>query len=177
MLDKTGTLTEGRPSLRAIDCPSRPDSYVLRLAAALEKGAAHPVALAIVREADKRRLIVPEAQGRKEEPGQGVRGSVEGRQVAIGSAAWLPEALKQAGVDPEQLQSRHDGAAIEFSFSERATFEPFIAALLTNLAGSDFQIVFSGATTFCTVHHHHQLWWTTRQRQVAELLGREGTPV
>ncbi|MBB6677899.1 heavy metal translocating P-type ATPase [Cohnella lubricantis] len=89
VLDKTGTLTEGKPSLAAIDSPAYPDSYVLRLAAALERHSAHPVAQAIVTEANKRRLLIPQAEQVRETAGQGITGIVEGRVLALGSAAWL----------------------------------------------------------------------------------------
>lgn len=89
VLDKTGTLTEGKPSIRAIESPGHPETYVLRLAAALEKKSGHPIALAIAAEAAKRRLLVPEADETKESPGHGVTGIVEGRWAAVGSSGWL----------------------------------------------------------------------------------------
>lgn len=89
VLDKTGTLTEGKPSIAAITSPAYPDTYVLRLAAALERHSAHPIAQAIVTEANKRRLLVPPAERVRELAGQGIAGIVEGRQLELGSLSWL----------------------------------------------------------------------------------------
>lgn len=89
VLDKTGTLTEGKPSIAAISSAGQPETYVLRLAAALERQSAHPIAQAIVTEASKRRLLVPTAERVREIAGQGVMGVVEGRSLALGQATWL----------------------------------------------------------------------------------------
>jgi len=86
VLDKTGTLTEGRPKL--VEAPA---DEVLRLAAALERGSEHPLASAIVAGAEARGLKTPAASEVKFRPGRGLVGTVEGRQVAVGNAALLAE--------------------------------------------------------------------------------------
>jgi hypothetical protein len=89
-------------------------------------------------------------------------------ELDFGSTAWLPGALESIGVDAASLIKRHDGAAIEFSPAERLGFESLIAALLKNLAGSDFMFVTANARTICTVHHHKQLWWTSLDADTIE---------
>ncbi|HKS15691.1 MAG TPA: copper-translocating P-type ATPase [Planctomycetota bacterium] len=86
VLDKTGTLTEGKPKLveGAMD-------DVLRLAAAIEKGSEHPLAAAIVEAAESRGLKIPAASEMKVRPGRGVVGVVEDRAVALGNAALMAE--------------------------------------------------------------------------------------
>jgi heavy metal translocating P-type ATPase len=87
--DKTGTLTSGRPELAAIlSADERDPADVLRLAASVDQASVHVLASAIVRAARARgcELVTPE--GTKEEIGQGIRGLVDGLQVAVGKAAW-----------------------------------------------------------------------------------------
>uniref|UniRef100_UPI003877CAF7 heavy metal translocating P-type ATPase n=1 Tax=Xanthomonas bonasiae TaxID=2810351 RepID=UPI003877CAF7 len=95
VLDKTGTLTEGRPQVTAIGVADGGDATaLLRLAAALEVGSAHPLADAIVRRAadDGVRGTPPLPVAAVETlPGKGVRGRVATREVALGSLAWLRE--------------------------------------------------------------------------------------
>ncbi|WP_369977036.1 heavy metal translocating P-type ATPase [Xanthomonas bundabergensis] len=101
VVDKTGTLTEGRPQVTAVDvAPGGDATALLRLAAALETGSAHPLAQAIVRgvaDAGVRApapLPMPEAV--ETLPGKGVRGRVDGCDVALGSLAWMRELSVQA---------------------------------------------------------------------------------
>ena len=91
-LDKTGTLTEGRPTLT--DVVLAPDADLteddlLRLVAAVEVPSEHPVADAIVRAADGRGLATPPATDFEAVPGFGVRGTVEGRRVAVGADRFM----------------------------------------------------------------------------------------
>jgi Cu+-exporting ATPase len=98
VVDKTGTLTEGRPEVVAIDAaglaPERQDE-LLRLAAALEQGSEHPLAAAIVREAKRRGLSLPAATDFESTTGQGVHGRVGGQQIVLGNA----EMMRQRGID------------------------------------------------------------------------------
>jgi len=89
LLDKTGTLTEGRPSVQRIDASGPSENYILRIAAALERHSAHPLARAIVTAAEKKQLLLPEASAVTEIASQGITGYVEGNQLHIGNAAWL----------------------------------------------------------------------------------------
>ncbi len=92
LVDKTGTLTEGRPRLgRVVAHGIGTEDEVLRLAAALERSSEHPLAAAVVEGARARGLAIPEATGFRAVPGRGVAGTVEGRRVALGSGAFLAE--------------------------------------------------------------------------------------
>ena len=86
IVDKTGTLTEGRPRVVSVDAHAGlSDAEVLRLAAAVERGSAHPLALAIVSAAEDRGLQVPQVSRFVSTTGKGVSGVVEGRAVEIGA--------------------------------------------------------------------------------------------
>jgi P-type Cu+ transporter len=87
VVDKTGTLTEGRPQVTALAAaPGWTESEVLKLAAAVERGSAHPLAAAIVRAAEARQISVPPAEGFTVTEGHGVAARVGGRQVFVGKA-------------------------------------------------------------------------------------------
>ncbi|MFK7869968.1 MAG: heavy metal translocating P-type ATPase [Roseobacter sp.] len=90
VLDKTGTLTEGRPSLTDFVAFSDHDEdQVLALAAALERGSEHPLAEAILNGAEARGIARLDASDFDAITGKGVRGSVEGQQIALGNAALM----------------------------------------------------------------------------------------
>src|SRR5262249_6437277 len=103
VVDKTGTLTEGKPTLMAIETSGgiREDEQ-LRLAAGLERGSEHPLAAAIVKGAEARGLAVPPVGEFRSLTGKGVAGIVEGRRVALGTAPFLAE----QGVATNALQPR-----------------------------------------------------------------------
>ncbi len=82
-------------------------------------------------------------------------------ELDFGSHEWMPAALREAGVEPEQLVPRANGSAIEFDVSERPKFEMLLSRLLMGLTSSDFMLAFPGRAALCTVHHHKQLWWQT----------------
>jgi Cu+-exporting ATPase len=93
VLDKTGTVTRGQPAVTQV----RPATgwmaaEVLRLAAGAEAASEHPLAAAVLAEARARGLVIAEAAGFAAEPGRGVRATVEGRTVVVGTAAMLREA-------------------------------------------------------------------------------------
>ncbi|MFW5682648.1 MAG: heavy metal translocating P-type ATPase, partial [Phycisphaeraceae bacterium] len=90
VVDKTGTLTEGRPSLAAVEpAEGWEESDVLRLAASLERGSEHPLGEAIVRGAEDRELELADASSFDSVTGQGVHGEVEGKQVVLGNRAMM----------------------------------------------------------------------------------------
>ena len=102
LVDKTGTLTRGKPAVARVEALSpggEPD--VLQLAASLEKGSEHPLAAAIVAEAVRRGLTLAEAEEFRSIPGKGVTGRVGGRAVALGNAALLEE----LGVEASPLRA------------------------------------------------------------------------
>jgi Cu+-exporting ATPase len=85
VVDKTGTLTEGRPQVTAIDAVEGwTEVDVLRMAAAVERGSAHPLAAAIVRAADARQIAIPPGEAFTVTAGHGVAARVEGRRVVVG---------------------------------------------------------------------------------------------
>ena len=96
VFDKTGTLTRGRPTLGdVIAAPGFTADEVLDLAASVERGSEHPLAAAILARADEVGLGCRTAEGFEAVTGRGVRGRVEGREVVVGTAAFL----EVAGVD------------------------------------------------------------------------------
>jgi Cu+-exporting ATPase len=116
VVDKTGTLTEGRPSVTAIvPLADLDETAILRLAAALERGSEHPLAEAIVRAAEDRRLALPAAQGFESLTGKGVRGTVDGLAVALGNEAMLRELGIATGPEAERLAVlRGEGATVMY---------------------------------------------------------------
>ncbi len=105
VVDKTGTLTEGKPRLVSVVAqPDFEEELVLRLAAGIERASEHPLAAAIVSGAEQRKLSIPEAREFRSITGKGVTGLVEGRSVALGNRALLDE----LGIDPAMLRARAD---------------------------------------------------------------------
>ncbi|MEV5251848.1 heavy metal translocating P-type ATPase [Streptomyces werraensis] len=107
VLDKTGTVTTGRMSLRAVHTAEGTDEReLLRLAGALEHASEHPVALAVAAGAEERVGTLPEVERFENVPGRGVRGRVEGREVAVGRLSEvfgeLPPELERAKEDAER---------------------------------------------------------------------------
>jgi Cu+-exporting ATPase len=127
VVDKTGTLTEGKPKLVAVE-PAEGFSAdeLLRLAAGLERGSEHPLAAAIVRGAEERGLAPPEARNFQSLTGKGVRGTVEGKRVVLGNAALLAE----EGVDAAALRPRLDALRGEGQTVMLAAVDGRLAGLL-----------------------------------------------
>jgi Cu+-exporting ATPase len=116
IVDKTGTLTEGRPAFReVVTAESFTEEQVLQLAASLEQGSEHPLAAAIVAEARKRNLPLERADDFDSVTGLGVRGLVAGQSLALGNAALM----SQVGADPAAQSDiaerlRKQGASVMF---------------------------------------------------------------
>src|SRR5690606_33223610 len=92
VIDKTGTLTEGKPAFeRVVAVEGVGEEEALRLAASLEQGSEHPLAEAIVRAARERGLALSKPEAFESVPGLGVRGRVDGRRVALGNAAFMQQ--------------------------------------------------------------------------------------
>ena len=108
ILDKTGTITRGEPSLTdVVAADGFAEDEVLRLAASLERGSEHPLGEAIVRGAEARRLTPGEASGFAAIPGHGVAGSVDGRAVLLGNAKLMAD----RGVDAGSLAAESERLA------------------------------------------------------------------
>ncbi|MGP1397118.1 MAG: heavy metal translocating P-type ATPase [Inquilinaceae bacterium] len=115
VVDKTGTLTEGKPRLTAIvPAPGWDEADLLRLAATLEKASEHPLAEAIVAAAHDRGLTLGEAEGFDSVTGQGVHGRVEGRDVALGNARMMDTRGGVAALDSQAETRRRDGETVLF---------------------------------------------------------------
>ncbi len=96
VLDKTGTITEGRPRVTdVLTADAWTEDAALRLAAALERGSEHPLAEAILAASRSRGLDLPDAEGFEAIPGRGIRATVDGKTALFGNAALMDE----AGVD------------------------------------------------------------------------------
>lgn len=116
VIDKTGTLTEGKPAVTAIaTMPGTTEAELLRLAASVEKASEHPLALAIVRAAAERGIPTARVADFDSPTGKGALGTVEDRRIALGNARFLSE----LGVDVAPLAARaedfrKDGATAIF---------------------------------------------------------------
>jgi len=110
VVDKTGTLTEGKPKLVAVEPATGFDAdTVLRLAASLEQASEHPLAAAIVRGAQERKVSLAKPAGFDSRTGRGVVGEVDGKKLALGNRKLMEE----SGVDAEVLKARADALRTE----------------------------------------------------------------
>jgi Cu+-exporting ATPase len=103
VIDKTGTLTEGKPTLSSvIPQPGMEESTLLQLVASLERSSEHPLAAAIVKGAEAKKLALGDVVGFSSSTGKGVKGSVSGKQIAVGNS----ELFREISVDPAPLLDR-----------------------------------------------------------------------
>jgi len=117
LVDKTGTLTQGKPALARVEAlaPGGPvgEDELLRLAASVERASEHPLAAAVVAGARARGLAPAEARDFRAIPGKGVAGTVEGRAVALGNAALLAElGIADRGLGARADALRADGGTV-----------------------------------------------------------------
>ena len=116
IVDKTGTLTEGKPKFeRTVAAPGFAEDEVLRMAASLDQGSEHPLAHAIVAAARERSLALDKAEGFESSTGIGVRGTVRGQQLALGNTALMTQL--SVAVDALKAQAealRATGASVMF---------------------------------------------------------------
>ena len=116
VVDKTGTLTRGRPKLVAVEPANGVDeTEVLRLAAALERGSEHPLAAAIVEAAEERGLELPLSSEFASHTGKGVTGTVDGRMVALGNEILMNDVGAEASRFEEKAdEHRTQGEGVMF---------------------------------------------------------------
>jgi P-type Cu+ transporter len=116
VVDKTGTLTEGKPKVVAVvPAPGFAEKDVLRLAAGVERASEHPLARAIVDAANLRGIAAPEASGFEAPTGKGVTATVDGRRIVIGNAKMLSDSgIPTTALDAEAERLRADGATAVF---------------------------------------------------------------
>ena len=112
VVDKTGTLTEGKPKVVAVvPLPGFDEAQVLKLAASVERGSEHPLAAAIVAAANERKLDLSPVRGFDAPAGKGVIGMVDRQRLALGTAAFLNELhIDTAALSVEAERLRADGA-------------------------------------------------------------------
>ncbi|HUJ38771.1 MAG TPA: heavy metal translocating P-type ATPase [Hyphomicrobium sp.] len=116
VVDKTGTLTEGRPAVTGVQtAPGFSEAEVVRLAASVEKASEHPLAAAIVAAAAERKLTLIPASDFDAPTGKGVLGTVDGKRVALGTAKFLREQhVDVAPLEKAAEDYRRDGATAIF---------------------------------------------------------------
>jgi P-type Cu+ transporter len=114
VVDKTGTLTEGKPKLASIvTAAGFEENDILRLAASVERASEHPLADAIVRAARERGLNLTQVDGFDSPTGKGATGKVDGKTVALGNAAYLASiGIQTVQLDGEAERLRADGATV-----------------------------------------------------------------
>ena len=116
VVDKTGTLTEGKPKLVSVTpVPGVDEQALLRLAASLERGSEHPLAAAIVKGAEARGLVLANADGFESITGKGVTGRIDGRGVSLGNRALMETRGIDAGALVERAEAlRAEGQTVMF---------------------------------------------------------------
>jgi len=129
ILDKTGTITQGAPTVvDVLVSTSMTKDEVVRLAAGVEQASEHPLGAAVVAEAERRSLTVPALDGFEATPGHGVSGSVEGHRVEVGK----PSGDEPAGLATSRMEVSVDGVKvgdIDLADQIRPTSQPGVAAL------------------------------------------------
>jgi Cu+-exporting ATPase len=116
VVDKTGTLTEGKPAVTAIlPAPGYTEADVLRLAASVERASEHPLAVAIVRAAELRNITTASVTDFDSPTGKGALGKVDGKRIALGNAKFLAELNVDVAVLASQAEElRKEGATAIF---------------------------------------------------------------
>ncbi len=116
VVDKTGTLTEGKPKVIAIlPVPGLDETEVLRLAASIERASEHPLAAAIVQAAAERKIELAPVRGFDSPTGKGVVGVVEQRRIVLGNARFLAElSIATTSLEGDAERLRGDGATVIF---------------------------------------------------------------
>ena len=152
VVDKTGTLTEGKPRLVAIvPSPGTTEDDILRYAASVERASEHPLAQAIVKAAAERNIALAPVRGFDSPTGKGVVGMVEGRRVVLGNARFLAELnIATAALEAEAERQRLDGATAIFLAINGETagvlaiadpVKPTTAAALEGLRRANIRVV------------------------------------
>ena len=116
VVDKTGTLTEGKPAVTAIvAAPGFGEDEILILAASVERASEHPLAAAIVAAAERRKLSLTTATGFDSTTGKGALGVVNGRRITLGNSAFMAEyGIECAALAGRADELRRDGATAIF---------------------------------------------------------------
>lgn len=111
--DKTGTLTVGKPHVVAIGAQAGvSEEELLALGAAVERGSTHPLAQAIVQEAERRQLQLPQAQGQLALPGKGIEAQIEGQRVRLSAPDKLTEGVLESALQEQVKQQEALGQTV-----------------------------------------------------------------
>jgi len=116
VVDKTGTLTEGKPEVSVVIAfSSFTEEELLRAAAAVEKGSEHPLAAAIVREGEQRGIVIPRVEGFESRTGRGVTAMLEGRRIGLGNLKLVEELHADASAASSRAEElRREGHTVMF---------------------------------------------------------------
>ncbi len=120
VIDKTGTLTEGKPKLLSVHALAPwSEAELLRLAASLERSSEHPLAAAVAAGAEGRGIAIVPVEGFRSMTGKGVTGTVDGHRLAIGTVTFLRDDIGLSGqsltqLDGDAVALRHDGQTVLF---------------------------------------------------------------
>ena len=116
VVDKTGTLTEGRPSVtRIVPASGLEEAELLRLAAGVERASEHPLALAVVAAARERGIAIPDVSDFDSPTGKGATAIVDGKRITLGNAAFLSESgIDLAALSTQADELRRNGATAIF---------------------------------------------------------------
>ena len=141
VIDKTGTLTEGRPRLAAVEAlPDQSEDTVLRLAASLERASEHPLARAIIEGAVEQQLDLSDVKDFQANIGRGVTGTVDGVDVALGNA----QLFATLRIDSAELESRagdHRAEGRTVMFLAMAGHAAGLIAVADKIKESSFEAV------------------------------------
>jgi Cu+-exporting ATPase len=168
VVDKTGTLTEGKPRLVGVTAIGNVgEDELLRLAASLERGSEHPLAAAIVKGVEERVVKISSATDFATEPGKGVIGSVDGRRVAVGNTVLFAS----LGIDAADLPARADALRQEGQGVMLVAIDGKAAGLI---AVAD-PIKDSAMSALAALHaeHIHVVMLTGDSRTTAQAVGRK----
>lgn len=160
VIDKTGTLTEGKPRLTQIFASNIEEGELLRLAASVERASEHPLAISVVNAANERELKLSEVTDFDSPTGKGVVANVEGKRVALGNSNFLSElGISTHGLTTKAEEARKSGAtaiyiAIDSAISGVMVIEDPIKATTQNalvtLKAEGIRIVMLTGDTFTT---------------------------
>jgi Cu+-exporting ATPase len=115
VVDKTGTLTEGKPSVETVEPVGVTDLELVRLVASVERGSEHPLAAAIVRAAEEQKIALSNASNFRYSAGSGVTGTVDGHEVAVGTQELLSGLAVDEHVTARAEELRRAGQTVVFA--------------------------------------------------------------
>lgn len=146
VIDKTGTLTVGRPELEEVRAAGIDEAELLRLSAGLERGSEHPLAAAVIRRAERDGIAAPAVSEFRAKPGRGAIGAIDGRAVALGNRAWLEELGASGLPDPADAPAKTSVlAAVDGRYAGMLLFadaiKPNAAKALDDLRSDGIRII------------------------------------